>query len=55
MAKAALIRLRILNERQWIQIEGETTPLQGKLAVIARHDDLEIEELFKPIDTRRSK
>lgn len=55
MAKAALIRLRILNERQWIQLEGETTPLQGKLAVIARHDDVEIEELFKPIDTRRSK
>jgi hydroxymethylbilane synthase len=55
MAKAALIRLQVLDERKWIQLEGETTPLQGKLAVIARDDDLEIEEIFKPIDTRRSK
>ena len=52
MAKAALIRLGTLNDRKWIQLEGETTPLQGKLAVIARDDDLEMTELFKCIDTR---
>ncbi len=51
MAKAALIRLGLLG-RKWIQLQGETLPLQGKLAVIACENDVEMEELFQVIDTR---
>lgn len=49
IAKAALIRLSLhgLNE---VLIPGETTPLQGKLAVIARSNDLEMQKLFSCIN-----
>jgi hydroxymethylbilane synthase len=33
-------------------LPGETTPLQGKLAVLARSNDKEMRELFSSIDTR---
>lgn len=54
MAKAALIRLRLID-RQWIQLDGDTAPLQGQLAVIAREEDTEMANIFKSIDTRSQK
>ena len=51
MAEAALIRLG-LTHRQRIPLPGETAPLQGQLAVLAREGDLEMAELFSCIDTR---
>lgn len=48
MAEAALIRLG-LTHRKRIVLEGETAPLQGKLAVIALESDHEMEELFSCI------
>ena len=44
MAKAALIRLLI--ERKTFVLPGPVAPLQGRLAIIAREDDLEMQELF---------
>lgn len=52
IAEAALIRLK-LTHRKRIKLLGPTAPLQGKLAIVARADDLEMEELFAPIDTRK--
>lgn len=51
LAEAALIRLGLthLNRER---IPGDTTPLQGQLAVIAREGDLEMEKLFQSIDSR---
>lgn len=51
VAEAALIRLE-LTERNRISLPGETAPMQGKLAVIGREEDLEIEALFCPVDSR---
>lgn len=48
MAAAALIRLGLTHRKQ-IPIAGEVAALQGRLAVIARVDDLEMEELFRCI------
>ena len=48
MAEAALIRL-CLTHRRRMPIYGETASLQGKLAVIAREEDHEMEELFKSL------
>jgi hydroxymethylbilane synthase len=50
VAEAALIRLG-LNHLNRLKLEGETAPLQGKLAILARSDDLEMEELFSLLDT----
>lgn len=50
IAKAALIRLGI--EVPMIELPGETAPLQGKLAIVAREDDHEMEELCKPLCTQ---
>lgn len=48
VAKAALIRLRLqLNE---IGLPGKTAPMQGRLAVIARADDREMEQLFASLN-----
>ncbi len=46
IAEAALIRLE-LTALNRIRLSGETTPLQGRLAVIAREGDQEMRELFK--------
>lgn len=45
MAEAALIRLG-LTHRKRIKLGGETAPMQGRLAVVAREGDMEMEELF---------
>lgn len=52
VAEAALIRLKRTDEHR-ILLDGETEPLQGRLAVVARADDQEMASLFAPIDTRK--
>lgn len=54
VAEAALIRLGLMG-RNRIVLPGETAPLQGKLAVIGREDDQEMENLFRKIDTREKR
>ena len=49
--EAALLRLNIDIPRK--ALEGETAPLQGQLAIIARSEDREIEQLFEPLDVRK--
>jgi hydroxymethylbilane synthase len=51
IAEAALIRLGITHRKR-MRIEGETAPLQGKLAVIAQKRDNEMEQLFCCLDTQ---
>jgi len=50
IAEAALIRLK-LEHLNRVKLEYETTPLQGRLAIIARDDDIEMKELFSCIDS----
>jgi hydroxymethylbilane synthase len=52
VAKAALIRLG-LTHLNFFPLPGETAPLQGKLAVLARAEDQEMEEIFSRIDIRK--
>lgn len=51
LAEAALIRLEIMHLNR-ITLPGETAPLQGKLAVIARKGDEEMMRLCASIDSR---
>jgi hydroxymethylbilane synthase len=51
VAEAALIRLGF-TDRNRIILPGETAPLQGKLAVIGREEDQDMEALFRKIDSR---
>ncbi len=44
MANAALIRLKLI--RNTLPISGECSPLQGRLAIVAKKDDEEMKELF---------
>jgi len=48
IAEAALIRLDFTS-RNRVRLPGETTPLQGQLAVVAREDDTAMKELFAPM------
>ncbi len=48
IAEAALIRLGLTHLNR-IRLPGETTPLQGRLAVLARVGDLAMVEVFNPI------
>ena len=48
---AALIRLK-MEGINYIRLKGETAPLQGRLAVVARKKDLEMKTLFASIDER---
>jgi len=52
LAEAALLRLELKRER--LVLKGNTAPYQGRLAIIAREGDKEIEELFRCLDTRRT-
>ncbi len=45
MARAALIRLQLTHLNQ-IFLEGPTAALQGRLAVVARKDDMKMRDLF---------
>ncbi len=51
IAEAALIRLKLTHLNR-IRLEGKTTPLQGKLAILAHIEDAEMHTLFAPLDTR---
>ncbi|MDJ0651974.1 MAG: hydroxymethylbilane synthase [Simkaniaceae bacterium] len=51
VAEAALIRLGLTARNRMI-LPDKTAPLQGKLAVIGRNNDKEMEALFHPIDGR---
>jgi hydroxymethylbilane synthase len=46
IAEAALIRLKLTHLNR-IRLPGKTTPLQGKLAILARADDQEILSLLQ--------
>lgn len=52
IAEAALIRLH-LTELNRLRLPGETTPLQGQLAIAARSEDEEMRALFSYIDSRK--
>lgn len=52
VAEAALIRLGLTHLNR-IKLPGQTAPLQGKLAVIARTADEEMRTLFACLDTRQ--
>ncbi|WP_316358979.1 uroporphyrinogen-III synthase [Candidatus Neptunichlamydia sp. REUL1] len=54
VAEAALIRLG-LTGRNRVTLPGKGAPLQGKLAVVARDGDFEMEEVFKSLDSRKKK
>ena len=49
--EAAIIRLKLthLNREP---LSNDTAPLQGKLAVLAREGDVDMETLFQPMDSR---
>ncbi len=49
VAEAAIIRLNLTHLNR-LKLSGNTVPLQGKLAVLARDDDHEIEQLFAPLN-----
>ncbi|MEM7174420.1 MAG: hydroxymethylbilane synthase [Chlamydiota bacterium] len=51
VAEAALVRLGLTHLNRII-LPGETAPLQGKLAVLARSYDRGMKRLFAPIDSR---
>ena len=46
IAEAALIRLQ-LTHRNRVRLEGAAVPFQGRLAIVGRADDTEMEELFE--------
>ena len=52
VAEAALIRLGLTHLNR-VVLPGETTPLQGQLAILAREGDKEAQSLFAPLDTRK--
>ncbi len=52
VAEAALIRLKLTHLNR-IYLDTPPAPLQGQLALIAREDDKELEDLFSCIDSRR--
>lgn len=54
VAEAALIRLNLQHLNR-VKLPGETAPLQGKLAVVARSTDHYMEILFSCIDARKEK
>jgi hydroxymethylbilane synthase len=51
IAEAALIRLN-LTHRNRLRLNGETAPLQGRLAVIARENDAEMAQLFSSVNVQ---
>lgn len=52
VAEAALIRLKLAHLNR-VTLPGETTPLQGQLAILAQSFDHEMAELFAPLDSRK--
>ncbi len=54
VAEAALIRLGLTHLNR-IRIPGETAENQGRLAIVSRKGDTSMAELFKCLDTRKTK
>ena len=54
VADAALIRLG-LTELNRMELPGKSAPLQGKLAVVGREGNLEMESLFRKVDARKNR
>jgi hydroxymethylbilane synthase len=52
VAEAALIRLG-LTDLNRVKLPGETTALQGQLAIVVRNDDNEMIEMFSCLDERK--
>jgi len=52
IAEAALIRLELTHLNR-VKLPGDTTPLQGRLAILIRKGDLELQQLFQVIDVPR--
>ena len=48
LAEAALIRLGLIHLNR-IRLPGETAPMQGRLAVVARKGDEQMRELFSSV------
>jgi hydroxymethylbilane synthase len=48
VAEAALIRLNLTHRKRML-LEGATAPLQGRLAVVARVGDSQMENFFLPL------
>ena len=53
IAEAALIRLGLTHLNR-IKLTADTAPLQGKLAILAREDDLEMKSFFSCLDSRKA-
>jgi hydroxymethylbilane synthase len=53
VANAALIRLNLTHYNS-VVIPGETTPLQGQLAIVCKAGDLRMRKIFSAIDTRKN-
>lgn len=51
VAEAALIRLKLTHYNR-VRLPGDTVPLQGQLAIVARKDDEEMVSLFSCLDVR---
>jgi len=51
VAEAALIRLGLTHLNR-VRLPGDGVALQGKLAIVARHDDDEMHQLFACLDSR---
>lgn len=54
VAEAALIRLGLTHLNR-IKLPGPAVPYQGQLAVMARENDIEMQALFRCLDTRPQK
>ena len=52
VAEAALIRLGLIHLNRFF-LPGDTVAFQGQLAILAREDDQEMDELFECLDTRK--
>ena len=52
VAEAALIRLGLTHLNR-VKLPGPTAPLQGKLAIVTREGDLEMQALFQSLDSRQ--
>jgi len=51
LAEAALIRLKLTHLNR-VKLPGDTTPLQGKLAILTRTNHQEMVQIFSPLDCR---
>lgn len=51
VAEAALIRLKLTHLNR-VRLPGDTAEGQGRLAILAREGDLEMEQLFSPLHFR---